>query len=138
MTHGYSREYDLLHFCTVSLSRMCAQGEKEIKVSSNPSEPSEQTQKCSLKTVRETSGTVRRVGKSGRIAWIEPCDPIPEGKLPLKKRPLELDSKSAGRMCDECFLFTLEKQRKKRKKIGKEIRRKPNQAVFTSYSSGRI
>ena len=38
-------------------------------------------------------------------------------------------------MWDECFLFTLEKQRKKRKKIGKEIRRKPNQAVFTSNSS---
>ena len=33
-------------------------------------------------------------------------------------------------MCDECFLFTLEKQRKKRKKIGKEIRRKPNQAFL--------
>ena len=90
------------------------------------------------KAVRETSGTVRRAGKSGRTAWIEPCDPMPEEKLPLKKRPLELDSKSAGRMCDECFLFTLEKQRKKRKKIGKEIRRKPNQAVFTSHSSVRI
>ena len=39
----------------------------------------------------------------------------PAGKLPLKKRPLELDSKSALRMWDECFLFTLGKQRKKRK-----------------------
>ena len=90
------------------------------------------------RAVRETSGTVRRAGKSRRTAWIGSCDPMPEGKLPLKKRPLELDSKSAGRMWDECFLFTLEKQRKKRKKIGKEIRRKPNQAVFTSNSSERI
>ena len=56
--------------------------------------------------------------------------PMPEGKLPLKNRPLEPDSKSALRMRDECFLFTLEKQQKKRKKIEKEIRRKPNQVFF--------
>ena len=113
MTHGYSREYDLLHFCTVSLSRMCAQGEKEIKVSSNPSEPSEQTQKCSLKTVRETSRTVRRAGKSRRTAGIEPCDPMPEGKLPLKNRPLELDSKSGRRSVDLHAVLTLKKKGKK-------------------------
>ena len=68
------------------------------------------------RAVRETSGTVRRAGKSRRTAWIGSCDPMPEGKLPLKKRPLELDSKSALRMWDECFLFTLEKTAEKEEK----------------------
>ena len=33
-------------------------------------------------------------------------------------------------MWDECFLFPLEKQRKKRKRIEKELRRKPKQNIF--------
>ena len=64
------------------------------------------------RAVRETSGTVRRAGKSGRIAWIEPGDPMPEGKLPLKKRPLKLDSKSGRRSVDLHTVLTLKKKGK--------------------------
>lgn len=40
----------------------------------------------------------------------------------LKKVTWGVDSKSAGRMRDECWRFTLKKQRKKRKRIGKEAK----------------
>ena len=66
----------------------------------------------SPKAVREMSGTLRRAGKSKRTAWIEPCDPMSEGKLPLKKRPLELDSKSGRRSVDLHTVLTLKKKGK--------------------------
>ena len=64
------------------------------------------------RAVRETSGTVRRAGMFKGTAWIEPCDPMPERKLPLKKRPLELDSKSGRRSVDLHSDLTLKKKGK--------------------------
>ena len=63
---------------------------------------------------------------------------MPAGKHSLKERPLEADSKSALRMWDECFLFSLEKQRTKRKRIEKELRRKPKQNIFQVINFGSI
>ena len=69
--------------------------------------------------VRETSGTVRKAGKSGRIAGIEPCDPMPEGKLPLEKTPIGARFKkcapNVGRMFPFYIRKTAEKEEKNRK-----------------------